>query len=93
MTNSSKPKTVEDLEHAIEKALSQKLTSVEKGRIYSEALITYLKIKNEIDTAYLETLENSMQMLGKLMEEEKTQNDEIQKESIRKKLQEIEDMD
>ncbi len=86
-------KTVEDLKKEIEQALTQKLTSVEKGKIYTDALVTYLRIKNEVDAAYLETLENSMQLLGNLMKEEKTQNDEIQKESIRKKLQEIEDMD
>jgi hypothetical protein len=86
-------KTAEDLKKEIEQALTQKLTSVEKGKIYTDALVTYLRIKNEVDAAYLETLENSMQLLGNLMKEEKTQNDEIQKESIRKKLQEIEDMD
>lgn len=85
--------TIKQIEEDIERALSQKLSPVEKGRIYTKALITYAQLKKELDMAYLETLNKSIQLLGDLMQEEKTQNDEIKKESIRRKLQEIDDMD
>ncbi|MBU3668954.1 MAG: hypothetical protein FGM57_03225 [Candidatus Taylorbacteria bacterium] len=88
-----KPQSIKEIEKAIDKALSQKLTSAEKGKIYTESLMAYLAIKNEVDKAYLESLESGMRSLSELMSEEKKEGDEIEKNVIRQKLQEIDDMD
>ncbi len=74
-------------------AIQEPLTSEEKGKIYTDTLLAYLSIKNDLDQAYLETIESGLHSLGQLIESEKKQNDLIEEDIIRKKLQEIDDLD
>jgi hypothetical protein len=85
--------TVEELRSLIDKTLEKPLSSEERGRIYTDALLTYIQIKNEIDTAYLETLETGLAKLKELLDHERIQKNDVEKAVIRQKLQEINDLD
>lgn len=85
--------SVQELEKMIDSALSENLTSIEKGKVYTEAILAYMHIKNEVDKVYLETIEKGMQSLSELIDNEKKDVDEVEKDVIRQKLQEIDDMD
>lgn len=88
--SSGNPSAIKKL---IDEALDSDFSSAEKGEILTNLAYSYLQMTNEVQAAYLETLEASIQSLQKVDADDKNAKEYLKIEKVRRKLQEIDDLD
>lgn len=73
--------------------LSVDLTDMERGEIYTQLTLLYIDTVNETNEVYRKSLELALAATKKLKDKEKGLNDEIKTIGVKRRLQEIDDLD
>ena len=78
----------EEAKAALKEFFAQDLSKEEKGKVYVDLLMTYLKISNDLNRRYLETLNQASKSLDELDQNEEADTTAINEAVARKKIQE-----